>query len=116
MLGSTSLYALIWLPGLFILGKYIVNGFVEKMHPWLLVPLIVVFGAGLFEALAIFSAAETPDCYSVSRESLAVSYQCVCREKDTESGYEYNYEDCQFYGLVFSPFVQKLPATPRRWG
>jgi hypothetical protein len=116
ILGTTSWYALIWLPGLFVLGKYIVNGFVEKKRPWLLVPLIVVFGAGLFEALAIFSAAGAPGCYSVSREGLAVSYQCVCRETYIESGYEYNYEDCQFSGLVFSPFVQKLPVMPRREG
>lgn len=116
ILGTMGLYVLIWLPGLFVLGKYIATGLIEAKSPIRLVPLIIIFGVCLFEVMGFFALSDDTNCYSVSREGLVTNYQCVCREQYIESGYEYYYEDCQFSGIVFPPLVQRLPATFRRWG
>jgi hypothetical protein len=116
ILGPMGLYVLIWLPGLFVLGKYIATGLIESKKPIRLVPLIIIFGACLYEVMGFFALSEDTNCYSVSRESLTINYQCVCREQYVESSFVYFYEDCQFSGLAFPPLVRKLPLVFRRWG
>lgn len=116
IIGTMGLYVLLWLPGLFVLGKYIATGLIEAKSPIRLVPLIIIFGACLFEVMGFFALSEDTDCYSVSREGPTINYQCVCREQYIESSFEYSYEDCQFSGLAFPPLVRKRPLAFRRWG
>jgi hypothetical protein len=116
IIGTMGLYVLIWLPGLFLLGRYIATGLIQEKSLIRLVPLILIFGACLFGVMSFFVLSEETNCYSISREGLTINYQCVCKEQSIESSFEYYYEDCQFSGLVFPPLVRKLPLKLRRWG
>jgi hypothetical protein len=115
IIGKNGLFIVVGILALVIVSVHVYL-WISRKNLLLFIFLISLFEAFLYQFLLVYAQPDFSTCYSKSQDNLKVTYECVCKTKYLESPYKYNYEDCQFSGIVFLPFAQQTILPYKRYG